>query len=239
MPGPNRTPTNIVHMTGNPGKRAINHHEPKPRGKAECPQWLNARERKVWRRHAAELHRLELLTSIDRETFAAYCVLAGEIERVVGELHRLEREQAELAAAIASGSLFNEWGGRRGFDRRIVELGWIKSQDGCDEAGVLARAAAAQELYRLEQIERRVREVEAAGANGGGLVTVTDKGNVIQHPLVGIRNQLLKQMATFGDRFGMSPAARTRISVTQDPAQGNLFAGYEDVDRPEPARGAI
>ncbi len=61
-----------------------------------------------------------------------------------------------------------------------------------------------------------------------GLVAVTDKGNVIQHPAVGIANTALGQMRAFLTEFGMTPASRTRISVKpptkgQDATEAFLF----------------
>src|SRR5262245_34316505 len=49
----------------------------------------------------------------------------------------------------------------------------------------------------------------------------TDKGNVIQSPLVGIRNRAAERLLRLAAQFGMSPAARTRINApTEDePAE--------------------
>jgi P27 family predicted phage terminase small subunit len=48
----------------------------------------------------------------------------------------------------------------------------------------------------------------------------TDKGNIIQNPLVGIANQAMIQMRAFLIEFGMTPASRTKVSANK-PASGS------------------
>lgn len=45
------------------------------------------------------------------------------------------------------------------------------------------------------------------------VVFVTDKGNVIQNPLVGISNKSMELMHKFLAEFGMTPASRARVSA--------------------------
>ena len=67
-------PTAIKVLEGNPGKRALNTAEPKPKSKApKCPNWLEAEAKKEWRRMAKQLEQLGLLTEIDMAAFAGYC----------------------------------------------------------------------------------------------------------------------------------------------------------------------
>lgn len=44
-----------------------------------------------------------------------------------------------------------------------------------------------------------------------GHISVTDKGNEIQHPMVGIRNKAAERMNRFGSQFGFSPSSRVGI----------------------------
>lgn len=53
-----------------------------------------------------------------------------------------------------------------------------------------------------------------------GLTCVTDKGNVIQNPEVGVFNTALSNMHKFLVEFGMTPSSRSRIKVdTNDKKQ--------------------
>lgn len=72
--GPAPKPTNLRIIEGNPGKLSLNKREPKPvPTKPSAPKFLSPAAKYEWRRVATELHRLGLLTGIDRATLAAYC----------------------------------------------------------------------------------------------------------------------------------------------------------------------
>lgn len=67
-------PTHLKVLEGNPGKRVLNKHEPKPQTRAPaCPKHLDKEARAEWRRISKELLHLGLLTEIDRAALAAYC----------------------------------------------------------------------------------------------------------------------------------------------------------------------
>lgn len=67
-------PTAIKLVRGNPGKRPLNHREPKPTLTIpRCPPELSAVARKEWRRISRHLSELGLLTAIDRAALASYC----------------------------------------------------------------------------------------------------------------------------------------------------------------------
>lgn len=46
-----------------------------------------------------------------------------------------------------------------------------------------------------------------------GFTITTDKGNVIQHPAVGIANSALQNILKFCREFGLSPSSRTALSI--------------------------
>jgi P27 family predicted phage terminase small subunit len=75
MRGRKPLPTQIKALRGNPGKRALNHSEPKPDASSvpRAPRWLNEIGKQEWRRRAGELYRLGLLTRLDQTALAAYC----------------------------------------------------------------------------------------------------------------------------------------------------------------------
>ena len=71
-------PTAIKLANGNPGKRKINGHEPKPAGTLpDCPDHLSAEAKAEWQRIAASMNKIGLLTQVDRSTMAAYCQCYG------------------------------------------------------------------------------------------------------------------------------------------------------------------
>ena len=75
MKGRKPKPTKLRLMQGNPGKRPINKDEPQPPcGSMEPPKYLSKQAKKVWGEVAPELFKLGLLTILDRQALARYCV---------------------------------------------------------------------------------------------------------------------------------------------------------------------
>lgn len=78
MRGRKPKPTALKVVTGNPGRRPLNPHEPEaPTGLPECPGHLSNAAREEWERIAETLHRMGLLSEIDRAALAAYCAAWG------------------------------------------------------------------------------------------------------------------------------------------------------------------
>jgi P27 family predicted phage terminase small subunit len=74
MRGRKPLPSNVVRLRGNPGKRRLNHAEPRPAPRVPpCPSCLGDAARKEWQRLSKELAELGLLTRLDRGLLAAYC----------------------------------------------------------------------------------------------------------------------------------------------------------------------
>lgn len=72
--GPAKTPSVLVHLRGNPGKRPLNLEEPKPEIRIPPPpKELVPAAKREWRRITPELRRLGLLSDLDRAALAAYC----------------------------------------------------------------------------------------------------------------------------------------------------------------------
>jgi P27 family predicted phage terminase small subunit len=71
-------PTALRRAEGNPGKRAWNHDEPvPPDAMPDCPPHLGAEAQAEWHRLAETLHRMGVLTTVDRAALAAYCQCWG------------------------------------------------------------------------------------------------------------------------------------------------------------------
>lgn len=74
MRGRRPKPTRIKALTGNPGKRPLNPHEPRPEpALPDCPSQLSPVAREEWIRLTAELSKLNLITHLDRGALATYC----------------------------------------------------------------------------------------------------------------------------------------------------------------------
>jgi P27 family predicted phage terminase small subunit len=74
MRGRKPKPTFVKLLTGNPGKRALNHDEPKPTPAIpESPLELSPTAKVEWDRLVGELVALKMLTNLDRAALAAYC----------------------------------------------------------------------------------------------------------------------------------------------------------------------
>jgi P27 family predicted phage terminase small subunit len=78
MRGRRPKPTRIKALTGNPGKRPLNAHEPRPEpALPECPPELSPAAQREWARLAGELSKLNLITNLDRGALATYCGAYG------------------------------------------------------------------------------------------------------------------------------------------------------------------
>ena len=68
-----RKPLALSLLHGNPGKRPLNHNEPKFRGGPKCPDWLYPLARAEFNRLTSELTHLDLLKATDQAALEAYC----------------------------------------------------------------------------------------------------------------------------------------------------------------------
>ncbi len=75
MQGRKPKPTALKKLEGNPGKRALNTKEPKPKPAIpRCPSHLNTVARREWKRVTFKLYEMGVLTQTDRAALASYCV---------------------------------------------------------------------------------------------------------------------------------------------------------------------
>ena len=80
MPGRRPKPTHLKIVSGNPGKRALNKREPKPRREIPpCPTHLNDASKVAWRRLAEMLHRIGILTEADALALERLCDCYADI----------------------------------------------------------------------------------------------------------------------------------------------------------------
>ena len=78
MRGRKPKPSRLKLIQGNPGKRPLNPREPRPEVRIPtCPAHLNPSGKAEWKRLAGEMHRLGILTDLDRAALSAYCQAYG------------------------------------------------------------------------------------------------------------------------------------------------------------------
>lgn len=73
--GPQPKPNEIKKLEGNPGKRAINENDPKPKIvlAVDPPYWLSDLSKTYWQQLMPMLSRLGVLTEADLPLFTRYC----------------------------------------------------------------------------------------------------------------------------------------------------------------------
>lgn len=146
--GPPPKPSALRALEGNPGKRAVNHKEPKPPAVVPpCPKELPDAAKKEWRRISKVLAPLGLLTEMDLAALAAYCTLYAR---------------------------------------------WLEAED-------------------------KVREL--------GMLVKSPNGYPMQSPYLNIAQGALKQMRGYLQEFGLSPAARSRVTV-EEPEREDEFGKF-------------
>jgi phage terminase small subunit len=114
MPGRRPKPTAIRRLEGNPGKRAWNHHEPEPPdAQPRCPGHLSPVAQREWRRLAGTLHKMGVLTTVDRAALAGYCAAYGRWAEAEERLRRRPRStrppRATSSSRPGSGSPTSSW----------------------------------------------------------------------------------------------------------------------------------
>lgn len=79
MRGRKPIPTKLHILHGNPSEKNLkNRVEPEPVVEIpECPSVLKGEARREWRRITIELHKLGLISEVDRNTLAVYCKCWG------------------------------------------------------------------------------------------------------------------------------------------------------------------
>jgi phage terminase small subunit len=93
-------PVALKLLQGNPGRRPLNLDEVRPPVGCEKPDWLPPSASAVWDEVAPTLISMGLLTEIDGDLFASFCLLQGRVRENpmavksadLGEIRALSRE---------------------------------------------------------------------------------------------------------------------------------------------------
>lgn len=109
--------------------------------------------------------------------------------------------------------------------RVITELYRLKLVTSVD---INPLAAYCQAYSRWRTAEERLADLAARDPVSAGLMIKSAGGTPIQNPIVGVANRAAADMLRYASEFGLTPAARTRLSSSgaNAPASkfGSLFA---------------
>jgi len=139
---------------------------------------------------------------------------------------KLNKNEPELPSSnptppnFLSAEAVVEWG-------RVV--GYLSSSGLLTEIDRGALATYCQLYGRWEQAEMALASLAKTDPINRGLVIETTNGNAIQNPLVGIANKAAADLNRYCLEFGMTPSARSRVTVDKKKS-GNKFAEncYDD-----------
>lgn len=104
---------------------------------------------------------------------------------------------------------------REEWDRIIVLLEQYKLITDLDTAALALYCAS---YGRWQDAEDRIQEEKKRG--GDGLIVKSPSGYPIQNPYLAIANRAMEDCHRYLQQFGLSPAARTRVTPG---IQGDLF----------------
>ncbi len=106
MQGRKPKPTALKELAGNPGKRALNHAEPRPKTTMpRPPEHLSDEEKAKWKVLVRELHALGLVTKLDVDALAMYCVIFVRWMKA----EKLVREKGEIIKTTAGNIIQNPY----------------------------------------------------------------------------------------------------------------------------------
>ena len=129
MKGRKPKPRSLKLMAGNPGKRPIRDDEPDPAlAIPPCPDYISDAAKDEWRRMAARLYDLGLLTEIDGPALAMYCTAWARWVRAEG----MVEEKGELLVTKKKNLIQNPYRAvaNKAFDqmyKMLVEFGLTPS----------------------------------------------------------------------------------------------------------------
>lgn len=114
---------------------------------------------------------------------------------------------------------------REEWDRIVKEIHSLGMMSSLDRA---ALSAYCQAYGRWVQAESILNELSLSGGIDKGLTVMTDSGNVIQNPVVGIANKAMQDMVKYSVEFGMTPASRAKVKVDKGDEEKDPAAEYFD-----------
>lgn len=101
-------PTETKKLEGNPGKRAINDKEPKPKVVIpDVPEHLQGEARAEYKRISVELSTLKIITNLDRAALVSYCQAWGDYVKACQKI----KTEGEVITSDKGNLYQNPWVG--------------------------------------------------------------------------------------------------------------------------------
>jgi P27 family predicted phage terminase small subunit len=143
-------PTAAKKLAGNPGKRALNELEPQPRIAPEivAPSNLDNDARLKWDELVAELYPAGLLTTIDVDSLAFYCILYSRWKKA----ERIVREKGEVIKTTNGNIIQNPYLAIA--NRALTQMGKIAAEFGMTPSS--RTRIAAQPPDQESELEQRL-----------------------------------------------------------------------------------
>lgn len=110
-------------------------------------------------------------------------------------------------------------------------------------AGLLTTVDRSALVVYVESWAELIQAMKLIKKNPLGMVCVTDKGNYVQHPAVGIKHKAMEMLLKSASEFGMTPSARSRVQAIEDGKQPlslaeELFVAAKEMIKNKPEGSA-
>lgn len=104
---------------------------------------------------------------------------------------------------------------------------WDRQVEDLDARRLIAktyRAALAMFCEAWGEYVDAVKWIQERGA--AGLVSITDKGNEVQHPMVGVKNKAFERANKLGQQFGFSPSSQVGLKAGDADKSKDPFEAF-------------
>jgi P27 family predicted phage terminase small subunit len=146
------TPTNILKLRGTYRADRHGHDIPRPDPKPpRCPGWLDDEAKRVWKQVQPELTRLGILTCLDGQILACYCLAVAELRHATESLNaegRFITVGDRLKTHPAVGQQRSAW-------KAVKEFAALL---GCEPSGRVRLKGVAQAEEEEDELDRFARE---------------------------------------------------------------------------------
>ena len=159
-------PTATKELSGNPGHRALNKAEPQPERGSRVPappDYLTGEAVKKWRKLAGQLHRTGVLTDVDHDSLARYCV---QYQRWIKAEKALAKD-GEVVKTTKGNYVQNPWLAIS--NRSLAQLNQLAAEFGITPSSrtrVKANPPEEEEKLEKELFGPKTKIIKSGGTSG-------------------------------------------------------------------------